>query len=219
MVMKLVLLGPPGAGKGTQAQEISRRLNIPHISTGDMFRAAVAAGTPLGLQAKAFMDAGKLVPDEVTIGIVRERLQAEDCAPGFLLDGFPRTLPQAQALDGILAERGIELDAVLDLEVPREELLKRLTGRRVCKSCGATFHLLFNPPRDRDRCDHCGGKLIQRDDDREETVSRRLDVYEEQTAPLVEYYRRQGKLKTINGNQDIPRVLEAIGEALGENWR
>ncbi|MCG0277399.1 MAG: adenylate kinase [Thermanaeromonas sp.] len=216
--MRLVLLGPPGAGKGTQAQEISRRLEIPHISTGDMFRAAVRSGTELGRKAKEYLEAGLLVPDEVTIGLVKDRLSRRDCDGGFLLDGFPRTVPQAQALDDWLGERGLKLDAVLDIEAPREVLLVRLTGRRVCSSCGATYHVVYNPPREPGRCDACGGELVQRQDDREDTVRERLEVYDRQTAPLKKYYLERGVLHEINGNQEIARVLKDIGAVLGREW-
>ncbi|SMB88922.1 Adenylate kinase [Thermanaeromonas toyohensis ToBE] len=216
--MRLVLLGPPGAGKGTQAQEISRRLEIPHISTGDMFRAAIRSGTELGRKAKEYLEAGLLVPDEVTIGLVKDRLSRRDCEGGFLLDGFPRTVPQAQALDDWLAERALKLDAVLDIEAPREVLLIRLTGRRICPACGATYHVVYNPPQQPGRCDACGGELIQRQDDREETVRERLEVYDRQTFPLKEYYRQRGVLYEINGNQEIVQVLKEIGAVLGREW-
>jgi len=216
--MRLVLLGPPGAGKGTQAQEISRRLEIPHISTGDMFRAAIRSGTELGRKAKEYLEAGQLVPDEVTIGLVKDRLSRRDCEGGFLLDGFPRTVPQAQALDDWLEERGLKLDAVLDIEAPREVLLVRLTGRRICSSCGATYHVVYNPPQKPGRCDICGGELVQRQDDREDTVRERLEVYDRQTAPLKKYYQERGVLHEINGNQEIGQVLREIGRVLGREW-
>lgn len=216
--MRLVLLGPPGAGKGTQAQEISRRLDIPHVSTGDMFRAAIRSGTELGRKAKEYLEAGLLVPDEVTIGLVKDRLSRRDCEGGFLLDGFPRTVPQAQALDEWLAERGLKLDAVLDIEAPREVLLVRLTGRRICPHCGTTYHTVYNPPRQPGHCDVCGGELIQRQDDREDTVRERLEVYDRQTSPLKGYYRQRGVLYEINGNQEIGQVLKEIGAVLGRDW-
>lgn len=216
--MRVLLMGPPGAGKGTQAEVLTSRLEVPHVSTGDMFRKAIKEGTELGRKAKEYMDAGKLVPDEVTIGIVRERLAEPDCARGFLLDGFPRTVPQAEALDGILASMGMGLDAVINIEVPREKLVDRLTGRRVCRSCGATYHVLFNPPQTGGVCDHCGGELYQRSDDTVETVQNRLDVYERQTAPLIEYYRNKGLLQSINGDQPIEQVLVDIGRSLGRDW-
>lgn len=217
--MRLVLLGPPGAGKGTQAAKISERLGIPHISTGDMFRQAIKEGTDLGRQAEKYLSSGGLVPDAVTIGLVQERLERPDCCQGFLLDGFPRTVAQAEALDTWLAGRGTGLDAVINIAVPREELMERLTGRRVCRRCGATYHLQYNPPRVTGKCDICGGKLLQRADDTAATVARRLDVYSEQTAPLIAYYRERGLLREIDGNQDIEAVNRAIGAALGREWR
>ncbi|OIQ59040.1 adenylate kinase [Moorella thermoacetica] len=217
--MRLVLLGPPGAGKGTQAREISQRLAIPHISTGDMFREAIKGGTPLGRQAEAYIKDGRLVPDEVTIGLVQERLARPDCRDGFLLDGFPRTVAQAEALDAWLAGRQEGLDAVIDIEVPRDALLERLTGRRVCRQCGATYHVRYNPPAVEGKCDICGQDLVQRADDTEATVSRRLDVYTGQTAPLINYYRQRSLLKEIDGRQDIPAVTLAIGRALGRDWQ
>jgi len=216
--MQMILLGPPGAGKGTQAETLVQKLAIPHISTGDMFRKAIKEGTALGTKAKEYMDQGKLVPDEVTIGIVKERINQEDCKQGFLLDGFPRTVFQAEALDAILKEMKIMLDAVLNIEVPKEKLIGRLTGRRVCKACGATFHLIFNPPAEEGKCDKCGEVLFQRADDSEETVVNRLNVYEKQTAPLIDYYGTKGILKTIDGDQPIDQVLVDIGRSLGRNW-
>ncbi|WP_338818576.1 Adenylate kinase [Moorella thermoacetica] len=217
--MRLVLLGPPGAGKGTQAREINQRLDIPHISTGDMFREAIKRGTPLGRQAEVYIKGGRLVPDEVTIGLVQERLVQPDCRNGFLLDGFPRTVAQAEALDSWLSSRGERLDAVIDIEVPRDALLERLTGRRVCRQCGATYHVRYNPPAVPGKCDACGQDLVQRADDTEATVNKRLDVYNEQTAPLVNYYRQRGLLKEIDGSQAIPAVILAIGRALGRDWQ
>ncbi|MGI6712060.1 MAG: adenylate kinase [Bacillota bacterium] len=215
--MRLVLLGPPGAGKGTQAEVLVEKLNIPHISTGDIFRQAIKNGTDLGKKAKEFMDAGKLVPDEVTVGIVRDRICQKDCVPGFLLDGFPRTVIQAEALDGILKELNTGLDAVINIEVPKEKLISRLTGRRVCKGCGTTYHISFNPPKNDGVCNKCGGELHQRADDTEETVLNRLNVYEKQTAPLIEYYSKQGLLKRINGDRPIDEVLGEIIKSLGRN--
>lgn len=216
--MKIILLGPPGAGKGTQAETLVNTLSVPHISTGDMFRKAIKEQTQLGMQAKSFMDQGKLVPDEVTIGIVRERLAQADCKEGFLLDGFPRTVPQAEALDNILTELNTAMDAVISIEVPNDILVDRLTGRRVCKACGATYHTIFNPPTQETVCDKCGGELYQRSDDSESTVRNRLEVYENQTQPLINYYSAKGILKPINGNQEIAKVLSDIGSALGRNW-
>ncbi|OYD06517.1 adenylate kinase [Paludifilum halophilum] len=208
--MNIVLMGLPGAGKGTQADRITEALRIPHISTGDMFRAAVKEGTPLGLEARSYMDQGQLVPDRVTIGIVRERLGKDDCAEGFLLDGFPRTVPQAEALDQNLKEMGRHLDHVLYIEVDEEELLKRLTGRRICRDCGATYHVVFAPPEKDGVCDRCGGSLYQRDDDREETVAKRLEVNLEQTRALLNYYHDQDNVRRIDGNRSIEQVTESI---------
>lgn len=216
--MRLILLGPPGAGKGTQAETLVKKLEVPHISTGDMFRKAIKEGTPLGKKAKEYMDAGQLVPDEVTIGIVKERVAQSDCAKGFLLDGFPRTVTQAEALSAILQEMETALDAVISIEVPKEKLVSRLTGRRVCKACGATYHLVYNPPSKASVCDACGGELYQRSDDTEETVVNRLNVYEDQTAPLIEYYEGKGLLKKIDGDQGIDKVLIDIGKSLGRDW-
>jgi adenylate kinase len=208
--LNIVLMGLPGAGKGTQADRIIEAFHIPHISTGDMFRAAVKEGTPLGLEAKSYMDEGQLVPDRVTIGIVRERLGKDDCAEGFMLDGFPRTVPQAEALDESLTEMGKTLDHVISIEVEEEELLKRLTGRRICRDCGATYHVTFAPPQQEGVCDRCGGSLYQREDDREETVAKRLQVNLEQTRALLDYYKDKGNLRRINGQQSIERVTQDI---------
>ncbi|KIH77124.1 Adenylate kinase [Geoalkalibacter ferrihydriticus] len=210
--MKLILLGPPGAGKGTQAKMLTERFGIPQISTGDILRAAVAAGTDMGLKAKAFMDQGGLVPDEVVIGIVGDRLQESDCDPGFILDGFPRTVPQADALGEVLSELGKDLDAVVSLTVDEEMLVERLTGRRTCSACGKGFHVRFDPPGTAGICDVCGGSLVQRDDDREETIRRRLKVYREQTAPLIGYYRDKGLLQEVDGMAGIDEVQ---GQILG----
>lgn len=213
--MRIILMGPPGAGKGTQADGLVRELGIPHISTGDMFRKALKEGTPLGMEAKRFMDAGQLVPDHVTVGIVKERLAEPDCAKGFLLDGFPRTIPQADALEKTLQELGVKLDKVINIVVDRNSLLARLTGRRVCKACGATYHVLFNPSKAKDRCETCQGELYQRSDDTEATVGSRLDVYDRQTAPLVEYYQEKGVLVNIKGDQAVEEVSGEILQALG----
>ncbi len=206
--MNLLIMGPPGGGKGTQAEVLVRELGVTHISTGDMFREAVKEGTEMGKKAKEYMDKGQLVPDEVVIGMVKERLSRPDCARGFLLDGFPRTLAQAEALDTTLKEMGIKLDAVININVPRQPILERLTGRRVCRNCGATYHIKYNPPKVEGKCNNCGGELYQRSDDTEETVNKRLDVYEAQTQPLIEYYAKKGLIKDINGNQDIKKVSE-----------
>lgn len=207
-------MGPPGAGKGTQAERIVSRFRIPHISTGDAFRAAMRDGTPLGVKAKSYVDQGLLVPDDVTIGIVRERLAQEDCRTGFLLDGFPRTISQAEALDGILEESGRKVDHVINLKVNRDLLMARLTGRRICKSCGATYHLLFNPPAKPNVCDRCSGELYQRSDDTEEKVGTRLDEYMNKTAPLLDYYRDRGLLREVDGEQGIDQVTSAISGIL-----
>lgn len=212
--MRTLLMGPPGAGKGTQAERIAEYCKIPHIATGDIFRAAIKAGTDLGRQAKSYLDDGSLVPDAVTIGIVRERLQEPDCAAGFLLDGFPRTIPQAEALDQLLGELGMKLDLVLNIKVASAALLERLTGRRVCRQCAATYHVLFNPPRQDGVCDRCGGELYQRSDDTAETVSDRLRVYTNQTAPLLEFYGQRNLLREVDGELEIDAVWESIQSLL-----
>ncbi|MGE6260791.1 adenylate kinase [Heyndrickxia sporothermodurans] len=212
--MNLVLMGLPGAGKGTQAERIVDKYAIPHISTGDMFRAAMKEGTELGLQAKSFIDKGELVPDEVTIGIVRERLSKDDCQKGFLLDGFPRTVPQAEALETILRDLNKKIDYCININVDKEILMGRLTGRRICKNCGATYHLVFNPPSEAGVCDRCGGELYQRADDNEETVQNRLDVNIKQTKPLLDFYAGLGYLQTIDGEQDINKVFADINKLL-----
>jgi adenylate kinase len=213
--VNLVLMGLPGAGKGTQADKIVVKYNIPHISTGDMFRAAIKGETELGLKAKSFMDKGELVPDEVTIGIVRERLSKDDCGKGFLLDGFPRTVAQAEALDTMLTDLGKKIDFVINIDVDQSILMERLTGRRICKNCGATYHLVFNPPSQEGVCDRCGGELYQRADDNAETVQNRLDVNIQQTKPLLNFYEDKGYLRNINGQQDIDKVFADIEELLG----
>ena len=213
--MRLLIMGRPGAGKGTQAANIKEYYHIPHISTGDMFRAAIKNGTKLGLEAKSYMDAGGLVPDEVTIGIVQERLLEDDCKNGFLLDGFPRTIAQAEALDEFLKNNGIKLDAVLDVNVPAEILVRRMVGRRVCKTCGATYHVEFNAPKVAGICDCCGATLVQRPDDTEATAKNRLTVYDNNTAPLLEFYKKQNVLKTVNGDQPLDKVFEDIKAVLG----
>lgn len=208
--MKIILLGPPGAGKGTQAVMLVDKFSIPQISTGDMLRAAVKAQSPMGVKAKECMDSGALVPDDVVVGIVRERLQEDDCAKGFILDGFPRTVPQADALKEVLADLSKELDAVISLEVDTEALVERLTGRRTCKSCGKGYHLKFDPPAADGSCSACGGELMQRDDDQEATIRNRMQVYHEQTAPLEDYYRGEALLKAIDGMQEMNAVQESI---------
>ncbi|MFK5927586.1 MAG: adenylate kinase [Desulfuromusa sp.] len=208
--MKMILLGPPGAGKGTQAALLMDKYGIPQISTGDMLRAAVQAKSPMGIKAKESMDAGDLVPDEVVVGIVRERLQAEDCAEGFILDGFPRTQPQADALKRVLAELDMQLDAVISLQVETDALVSRLTGRRTCSACGKGFHLQYDPPAADGSCRYCGGKLVQRDDDCEETIRNRMQVYHQQTSPLEDYYRNEGLLTVVDGMGEIKAVHQAI---------
>ncbi len=208
--MNLILLGPPGAGKGTQSVLLEKRFAIPQISTGDMLRAAVTAATPMGVKAKGFMDAGDLVPDEVVVGIVRERLQQSDCVSGFILDGFPRTVPQADALDESLAQLKKKLVAVVSLQVDIDALVERLTGRRACMNCGKVYHLKFDPPAADGTCTACSGKLVQRDDDHEDTIRRRMDAYHQQTAPLEDYYRRTGLLLSIDGMASIENVQQAI---------
>ncbi|MGE5484380.1 MAG: adenylate kinase [Ignavibacteriales bacterium] len=214
--MRLVFLGPPGAGKGTQAELMSEKTGLPHISPGDMFRRAVKEGSELGRKVKEYMDKGQLVPDNVTIGVIRERITQPDCAGGFILDGFPRNLRQAEELDDMMAEAGLDLHGVINFEVPLDILIDRSVGRRVCRACGATYHVKHYPPRVEGVCDACGGPLAHRDDDREETVSRRLAVYTEQTEPLIEFYHRKGVLRNINGNQPVGAVTRDLGAALEE---
>lgn len=208
--MNVIFMGPPGAGKGTQAESIVNEFQIPHISTGDAFRLAMKQGTALGLEAKKYVDQGLLVSDEITIGIVKERLQLPDCKSGFLLDGFPRTIEQAEALDKIMDSLGSSIDHVINLHVDRSLLLTRLTGRRICRSCGATYHVLFNPPHTENVCDKCSGELYQRSDDTEEKVGTRLDEYLNKTAPLLSYYRNKGNLREVNGEQEIGTVAAQI---------
>ncbi|AXI07614.1 adenylate kinase [Oceanobacillus sp. 143] len=212
--MNLILMGLPGAGKGTQAEKINDKYNIPHISTGDMFRLSIKEGTDLGKKAKEYMDRGDLVPDEVTIGIVKERLSKDDCKNGFLLDGFPRTIAQAEALQQLLSDLGESIDYVLHVDVPEEKLVERLTGRRICPTCGTAYHIEFNPPKVEGICDKDGSQLIQRDDDKAETVKRRLAVNIEQTKPLLDFYQEKGYLVTVNGNQEIDDVFKDIQQKL-----
>lgn len=214
--MNLVLMGLPGAGKGTQAEKIVAKYDIPHISTGDMFRAAIKDETELGLQAKSFMDKGELVPDEVTIGIVRERLSKGDCQKGFLLDGFPRTVAQAEALENILAGLNKQINYCINIDVDNSILMERLTGRRICKDCGATYHLVFNPPAKEGVCDRCNGELYQRADDNEATVKNRLDVNIKQTKPLLDFYETKGYLRNIDGQQEIDKVFSDVDQLLKE---
>ena len=210
----IILLGAPGAGKGTQAAMLAEVLGVPHIASGDLFRSALQKKTPLGLEVKKYMDQGLLVPDEVTIAMIRERLALPDCQEGVILDGFPRTLEQAKALDAALAEEGRAIDKVLYIKVPNEELVTRLSGRWICRDCQAVYHTITNPPKQAGRCDACGGELYQRSDDRPETVRRRLEVYFEQTMPLIEYYTERGVLTEVNGDQSIAEVQTALIEAL-----
>jgi adenylate kinase len=206
--VRVVLVGPPGAGKGTQAQYIASHLSVPKISTGDIFRANVSRGTELGKLAKEYMDRGELVPDEVTIAMVRDRLLQDDAREGFLLDGFPRNVPQAEVLKEMLAEFGASLDVVLELKVDDEEVIRRLSGRRTCRSCGKVWHVVFDPPAVEGVCDACGGELFQRDDDREETIRRRLEVYQEQTAPLISFYEKEGILAGIDATGPVEEVTQ-----------
>ena len=208
--MNLILLGPPGAGKGTQAKILIKKYGIPQISTGDILRAAVKDQTPMGVKAKGFMDSGALVPDEVVVGIVDERIAQNDCTNGYILDGFPRTVAQADALSSMLRAKGNGIDHVIAITVDNEELLKRITGRRTCKGCGTGYHLLYDPPKKSDVCSACSGELYQRDDDLEETIRRRLEVYEEQTSPLITYYADRNLLRTIDGMGDIEEIQRKL---------
>ncbi len=212
--MHILLMGPPGAGKGTQAAELVKKFDIPHISTGDMFRAAIKEGTDLGKKAKSFMDDGKLVPDEVTIGIVRERLAKDDCKKGFILDGFPRTVDQADALQQILKDLGLSLTRVLNINVPAEDLIERAVGRRICKKCGATYHTKFNPPKIEGICDVCGSELFQRADDNADTMKNRLSVYEASTKPLIDYYKKLDLYTEVDGRQAIDKVTADLIQVL-----
>jgi len=216
MQLRIILLGAPGAGKGTQAKSISNKYNIPHISTGDIFRKNISERTPLGIEAKKYIDNGQLVPDELTIDIIKSRLVEEDCENGYLLDGYPRTVEQAKALDVFLNEREANLDTALLIKVPREFILERMTGRRVCPSCGASYHVKFNPPKNEGICDICGSDIIQRDDDAEITVNKRLDIYEAQTHPLIEYYKSRDLLSEVDGTQAINDVFESVSKVLNE---
>jgi adenylate kinase len=213
--MNIVLFGPPGSGKGTQAKMLAEKYNIPHISTGDILRDNLKNKTKLGLEAKSYMDKGELVPDDVLIGIIKDRLSQPDCASGFLLDGYPRTVPQADALNRILNEMEKKLDVVLNINVPDEELIKRLSGRRMC-TCGASYHVLFNPPKQEGICDLCGNRLYHRDDDKEEAIMNRLDVYKSQTQPLIDYYSNEGMMVTVNGTASIAEVFDAICRVLDD---
>ena len=214
--MRIIMLGAPGAGKGTQAKKIAEKYGIPHISTGDIFRANIKNGTELGKKAKTYMDQGLLVPDELVVDLVVDRVNQEDCENGYVLDGFPRTIPQAEALDKALAAQGQKMDYAIDVDVPDENIVRRMGGRRACVGCGATYHLEYAPTRQEGICDVCGGELILRDDDKPETVLKRLGVYHEQTQPLIEYYTNQGILKTVDGTVDMEDVFAAIVSILGE---
>ena len=213
--MKIVMLGAPGAGKGTQAKMIAAKYQIPHISTGDIFRANIKNGTELGKKAKSYMDQGLLVPDELTVDLVIDRLAQDDCKKGYILDGFPRTIPQAEALDAALAKLGEKMDYAIDVDVPDENIVSRMSGRRACTGCGATYHIVYNPSKKGDCCEVCGEKLILRDDDKPETVQKRLNVYHEQTQPLIDYYTKQSILRTVDGTQDMNDVFAEIVKILG----
>jgi len=208
--MKIVMLGAPGAGKGTQAKQIAAKYEIPHISTGDIFRANLKEGTPLGLKAKEYMDKGSLVPDELTLELIMDRFKQPDCKNGYVLDGFPRTIPQAEALTKALADNNDAIDYAVNVEVPDEKIIDRMSGRRACAKCGGTFHIKYNPTKVEGVCDLCGGELYIRDDDKPEIVKKRLDTYHAQTQPLIEYYEKAGKLKEVDGTQDVNKVFEDI---------
>ena len=213
--MKIIMLGAPGAGKGTQAKKIADKYQIPHISTGDIFRANIKNGTELGKKAKTYMDQGLLVPDELVVDLVVDRLGQEDCANGCVLDGFPRTIPQAESLDAALAAKGEVIDYAIDVDVPDENIINRMSGRRACVACGATYHIVHIPTKVEGICDRCGESLILRDDDKPETVKKRLDVYHEQTQPLIDYYTSKNVLKSVDGTQDMEAVFQAIVDILG----
>lgn len=212
--MKIIMLGAPGAGKGTQAKMIAEKYNIPHISTGDIFRANIKNGTELGMKAKSFMDKGELVPDELTVSMLLDRVGQPDCKDGYVLDGFPRTIPQAEELDRALSGRNEKIDFAIDVDVPDENIVKRMSGRRACLKCGATYHMEHIPPKKEGICDSCGSELVLRDDDKAETVLKRLQVYHDQTQPLIDFYTRKGILKTVDGTQDMKDVFAAIVEIL-----
>lgn len=213
--MKIIMLGAPGAGKGTQAKKIAEKYQIPHISTGDIFRANIKAGTELGKKAKSYMDEGALVPDELVVDLVVDRVGQEDAKNGYVLDGFPRTIPQAEALDKALNAIGEKMDYAINVEVPDENIIHRMSGRRACVDCGGTYHIKYNPTKTEGVCDACGGKLILRDDDKPETVQNRLEVYHKQTQPLIEYYSKQNIMKEVDGTVDMEDVFKAITEILG----
>ena len=213
--MRIIMLGAPGAGKGTQAKKIAEKYGIPHISTGDIFRANIKNGTELGKKAKTYMDQGLLVPDELVVDLVVDRVNQDDCTNGYVLDGFPRTIPQAEALTEALEKMGQKVDFAIDVNVPDENIVKRMGGRRACVTCGATYHMVYAPTKKEGICDTCGGELILRDDDKPETVQKRLNVYHDQTQPLIDYYTNQGILRTVDGTVDIDDVFRAITEFLG----
>lgn len=213
--MKLIMLGAPGAGKGTQAKMIAKKYQIPHISTGDIFRANIKSQTELGMKAKSFMDQGMLVPDEITIGMLLDRIHEADCAGGYVLDGFPRTIPQAESLTKALAEMGTGIDYAINVDVPDDNIVSRMSGRRACLNCGATYHVAFNPPKTENVCNTCGQSLVLRDDDKPETVKKRLDVYHQQTQPLIDYYKKAGVLKEVDGTQNMEDVFQSIIKVLG----
>ena len=214
--MKIIMLGAPGAGKGTQAKMIADKYQVPHVSTGDIFRANIKEGTELGKEAKTYMDKGHLVPDELTVKILLDRVAKEDCKNGYVLDGFPRTIPQAEVLDKALSEMGDAIDFAIDVEVPDENIIRRMSGRRACLACGATYHIVHVPPKKEGICDRCGKELVLRDDDKPETVKNRLEVYHDQTQPLIDFYTKKGILKTVDGTQDMNDVFAAIVTILGE---
>ena len=214
--MKIIMLGAPGAGKGTQAKRIAEKYGVPHISTGDIFRANIKEGTELGKKAKSYMDQGLLVPDELTCDLVVDRISQPDAQKGYVLDGFPRTIPQAEALTAALEKRGEKIDYAIDVEVPDSNIIDRMSGRRACLSCGATYHLKYNPPKAEGQCDNCGASLVLRDDDKPETVRKRLDVYHSQTQPLIDYYKAAGALRGVDGTHDIDVVFQDIVGILGE---
>ena len=213
--MKIIMLGAPGAGKGTQAKQIAAKYNIPHISTGDIFRANIKNGTELGNKAKSYMEQGLLVPDELTCDLVVDRIQQEDCSNGYVLDGFPRTIPQAEALKAALEKLGTTIDYAINVEVPDENIVTRMGGRRACLACGSTYHIVYNAPKVEDVCDVCGAKLVLRDDDKPETVQKRLTVYHEQTQPLIDFYGKEGVLVEVDGTQNLEDVFQAITKILG----
>lgn len=214
--MKIIMLGAPGAGKGTQAKKIAAKYEIPHISTGDIFRANIKGGTELGMKAKTFMDQGMLVPDEITIGMLMDRIHEDDCANGYVLDGFPRTIPQAESLAKALGAAGEAIDFAVNVDVPDDNIVSRMGGRRACVACGATYHVQFNAPKQEGICDSCGEKLILRDDDKPETVQKRLNVYHEQTQPLIDYYKKAGVLKEVDGTKNMEEVFKDIVSILGD---